>query len=328
MALNTSVMLQRNKVAVAIVGATGRLGNEMAREFLSPGFRPYFSTVSCLTRDTSAPIAASLAELGADIRPVDLEQIESLKVALKGADAVVNALGPAVGKDVLDNVADAAAAVGAKVYFPSEFGSDIRLNDFPGWEHPVWAKKRAHFERAKEIAPGKMKVIALYTGAILEFTLAPRTGYDFANKKFTALGSPDTPIAFTSTQDIGRTLAQLSILCTSSADTRNSIPEIVRVAGTQVSVKQIAEIMGKESGDTIEVESVHLKEFKEELRKTYVSTGVKGAAFPDFVRILIGEGKYDFSTNDNELVNAKESVWVWKSMQQYAKETKGKGASV
>lgn len=44
-------------------------------------------------------------------------------------------------------------------------------------------------------------------------------------------------------------------------------------------------------------------------------------------RVLMGEGKLDFSKeNHNELVNPHESVWKWKTMEEYAKETKGRGS--
>lgn len=42
--------------------------------------------------------------------------------ALEGVDAVVNALGFAVPKEVNDKLAEAAAAAGVKVYIPTEFG--------------------------------------------------------------------------------------------------------------------------------------------------------------------------------------------------------------
>lgn len=42
-------------------------------------------------------------------------------------------------------------------------------------------------------------------------------------------------------------------------------------------------------------------------------------------RFIIAEGKLDHSKdNQNELVNPGESLWKWKTVDQYAKEVKGR----
>ncbi|RPD55653.1 hypothetical protein L227DRAFT_509682, partial [Lentinus tigrinus ALCF2SS1-6] len=38
-------------------------------------------------------------------------------------------------------------------------------------------------------------------------------------------------------------------------------------------------------------------------------------AVVDFICVLIGEGKLDFSDNSNELVNPGESLWKWKTVE-------------
>ena len=44
-------------------------------------------------------------------------------------------------------------------------------------------------------------------------------------------------------------------------------------------------------------------------------------------RVLMGEGKLDWSgDNQNELVNPNESIWKWKTVEDFAKETSGKGS--
>lgn len=48
--------------------------------------------------------------------------------------------------------------------------SDHRLNDFPGFDHEEWDKKRKHMAYATDLATkmGDVKVIAVYTGLFLE----------------------------------------------------------------------------------------------------------------------------------------------------------------
>ena len=40
----------------------------------------------------------------------------------------------------------------------------------------------------------------------------------------------------------------------------------------------------------------------------------------DFIRFVMGEGKLDFSRNENELANPGEKSWKWKTVKDYAKE--------
>lgn len=57
---------------------------------------------------------------------------------------------------------------------------DHRLNDFPGFDHPEWDKKRAHIEfaegLAKEAAEAghEVKIISVYSGLFLEDALTVR----------------------------------------------------------------------------------------------------------------------------------------------------------
>ena len=41
-------------------------------------------------------------------------------------------------------------------------------------------------------------------------------------------------------------------------------------------------------------------------------------------RVLIGEGKMDFSKNDDELVNPGQSIWKWKTVEDFVREKGGK----
>lgn len=50
--------------------------------------------------------------------------------------------------------------------------SDYRLNDFPGWDNFDWNIKREHVAKAREIAQGKVKIVATYTGLFLEIAIA------------------------------------------------------------------------------------------------------------------------------------------------------------
>ncbi|KAJ5797950.1 nitrogen metabolic regulatory protein [Penicillium pulvis] len=74
--------MAENKI-ICVIGATGNQGGSVARRFLKAGFR-----VRGLTRDTSSPAAQKLATDGVEIIKVDLDDLESLKLALKDANVI------------------------------------------------------------------------------------------------------------------------------------------------------------------------------------------------------------------------------------------------
>lgn len=68
----------------------------------------------------------NLAKLGGEIVPVDLESVENLTQKLAGVDVVVNIL-PGHATAAKDALLQATVNVGAKVYFPSEYGMYVLL---------------------------------------------------------------------------------------------------------------------------------------------------------------------------------------------------------
>ncbi|KAI0926206.1 hypothetical protein AcW1_008430 [Taiwanofungus camphoratus] len=166
-----STRLSRAQYVVAIVGATGSLGKEVVNVFLT-AYRPFFPRVLALLRETSSPAAQALAAQGAELHKIDASNPgPSLVKALEGVDVLVSLVGRAP-LEYKNAVFEAALKNGVKVYFPSEFGSDYRLNDFPGWDNFDWNIKREHVAKAREIAQGKVKIVATYTGLFLEIAIA------------------------------------------------------------------------------------------------------------------------------------------------------------
>lgn len=126
------------------------------------------------------------------------------------------------------------------------------------------------------------------------------------------IGSANTPAAFTAFEDIGKAIASLARLPASE------IPDHVRIAGSNVSFKEASEAMTAVSGNKIQIKEIELEPFKKEVTK---KTEGDPAAF---IRFVMGEGKLDFSQNENELVNPGEKLWKWKTVEEYAKEVDGK----
>lgn len=66
----------------AVVGATGTQGGEVARALLASG-----GAVRAIVRDRHSPASMALKRLGAEIVEADLDDADSLHVALPGSDA-------------------------------------------------------------------------------------------------------------------------------------------------------------------------------------------------------------------------------------------------
>ncbi|KAH9949131.1 hypothetical protein B0H21DRAFT_729657 [Amylocystis lapponica] len=323
----TSTRLSRAQYVVAIAGATGNLGREVSEIFLT-SYRPFFSRVLALVRDPYSNGSIVLAAKGAELHHVtETDPRPSLEKALRGVDVVINVLG-AASADFKDALFDVALKSGAKVYFPSEFGVDHRLNDFPGYDHPDWIHKAEHARRARERGKGDIKVISVYTGLFLETGLTPLFGFDTATDTYTSIGSPTQRLTLTSKADIGRALAELALIALSPVSAER-IPDDVRIAGTVVSFEDVRDTvqrvrveLGVPGHDTVHIQSEDLEETRAYLRKD-----VAGGTIPrpsKYICILAAEGKMDFSTaNDNEIVNPGQHSWKWTCLEDYVRAANG-----
>ncbi|KAF4949475.1 hypothetical protein FSARC_13459 [Fusarium sarcochroum] len=68
---------------ICVVGATGNQGGSVARRFLKAGFK-----VRGLTRNTDSAAAEKLSAAGAEVVAVDLNDVETLKEAFRGANII------------------------------------------------------------------------------------------------------------------------------------------------------------------------------------------------------------------------------------------------
>ena len=127
-----------------------------------------------------------------------------------------------------------------------------------------------------------------------------------------AIGSSNTPSAYTALQDVGKAVASLSRLPPSQ------VPDHVRIVGSNISFKDASKAMTAVSGQKIELKEVELGPFK-------AKTTEKMERDPaSFIRFIMGEGKLDFTQNENETANPGETLWKWETVQDYANEVGGK----
>ncbi|ETW84890.1 hypothetical protein HETIRDRAFT_165861 [Heterobasidion irregulare TC 32-1] len=326
MSYTTSAHLSRGQISIAIAGGTGSLGREISTVFLTAPYRVFFSQVIVFTRDINSASARALAGLGAVLHQIvaqpdsGSEDKDVLRDALRGVDAVINALGGDADKGLMDRLFDAALASGVAVYFPSEFGADHRLNNFPGFEHEVWAHKREHAARARARVvenSGDMKIIAVYVGWFMEEAIRPIYGFDTDRGVYTCYGSPSQKFALTSKADVARAVAELSILSMSPV-MASSVPDHVRIAGQIASYEKVKDVVKQETGIEVTLASEDLRQHKVRLEENRAEGPI------EYIRVLMGEGKLDFSGDvQNELVNPDERSWKWKTLEDEIREVKG-----
>lgn len=146
----------------------------------------------------------------------------------------------------------------------------------------------------------------------VDFSFGPWYGMNTNKELWEPIGSANAPVAFTALEDAGKAIASLARLPPSE------VPDHVRIVGDNISLKDASEAMTAVSGNKIELKEIELGPFK---AKTTERTEGDPA---EFIRFVMGEGKLDFTQNENELVNPGEKLWKWKTVKDYAKEVDGK----
>ncbi|RPA88141.1 NmrA-domain-containing protein [Ascobolus immersus RN42] len=81
-------MSSNTKQTLVVFGATGSQGGSVAKSILKDPETAAKYHVRCITRDTEKPSAKALIDLGAEVVKADLNDKESLRMALTGADDV------------------------------------------------------------------------------------------------------------------------------------------------------------------------------------------------------------------------------------------------
>lgn len=203
-----------------------------------------------------------------------------------------------------------------RLYFPSEFGVDHRIHDF---SNPEWDAKKAHIKLASEVLPSSARTCSVYAALFLEHSLGPWYGLSSKNSRYEVLvkAGPlhtESRISFTSKQDIGRSIVELSLL--------PEPPQFVHLAGDTRTIREVAKEMERSGSGPIEIVEIDLDNYK-----SSVLEGTENRPERN-LRFLMGEGKIDHSEtglgNDRELINPGEKKWRWKGVADIGKETGGK----
>jgi nucleoside-diphosphate-sugar epimerase len=178
---------------VTLVGGSGRLGSFVLAKLLASNK----FNVQVLKRAGSSSTYAA----GTKVAEADFADLESLKAAFQGQDAVVSIVGDA---GVLSQtlMVDAAIAVGVKRFLPSNFGSNMANPN--SRMLPVFAQKVIVedylIEKSKTT---ELTYTFVYVGGFTDFALQKRVIMDFSKYSPTLFNGGDSQFSTTSMPTVG-----------------------------------------------------------------------------------------------------------------------------
>jgi nucleoside-diphosphate-sugar epimerase len=220
---------------IVVAGATGNLGGRIARALLERG-----ASVRALVRHGAARDKLErLQELGVTIARVEWSSAAQLTPACSGASCVVSAL--AGLRDVIVEaqtfLLDAAIKAGVPRFIPSDFSIDF--TKFPPGENRNLDLRR-DFHKRLDKTP--IRATTIFNGAFAEMLTGQMPLILFKLKRVLYWGDADQRMDFTTMDD--------TAAFTASAALDPSTPRFLRIAGDQLSARElmavVSEVTGKE----------------------------------------------------------------------------------
>jgi nucleoside-diphosphate-sugar epimerase len=224
-----------NGPTIVVAGATGNLGGRIARALLERG-----ASVRALVRlGTARDKLERLEELGVAIAKADLSSGSQVAAACSGASCVVSAL--AGLRDVIVEaqtvLLDAAVKAGVPRFIPSDFSIDF--TKFPPGENRNLDLRREFHARLNKAS---ISATTVFNGAFAELLTGRMPLILFKLRRVLYWGSADQRLDFTTVDD--------TAAFTASAALDPSTPRFLRIAGDQLSARELAvvasEVTGKE----------------------------------------------------------------------------------
>ena len=250
------------KKIIAVVGATGAQGGGLVRAILSDKGGPF--AARAITRDVNSDKAKELAKLGAEVVAADVDDVESLKKAFKGAYGAYCVtffwahFSPEKEKANARAMAEAAKFAGIQHAIWSTFEdtrksiplSDTRMPTLQG------KYKVAHFDGKAEAdryftdlgVPTTFLLTSFYWENLIYFGAGPKRGPD--GKLAITLPMGDKKLASMASEDIGKCAYGIF------KKGREFIGKTVGVAGEHLTGAQMAAALTKALGQEVRYNDV------------------------------------------------------------------------
>ncbi len=208
--------------SVLVAGATGLLGNEICRQLSTKNLQ-----VKALVRSATDPVKiGQLTKLGVQIVQGDLQNIESLLLALRGVKTVISTVSSmpfsyqpgendvqSVDENGVINLIDASKSAGVNHFIYTSFSKNIDL-DFP--------LRNAKRKVEKHLQNSGLEYTILRPGCFMELWLTAGVGFDAPNGKVNTCGTGANPLAYISFKDV----AKFAVESISNPAAKNAILEL------------------------------------------------------------------------------------------------------
>lgn len=223
----------RNVIVVA--GGTGDLGGRIVNALVDRG-----AEVRVIVRHSSeAGKISTLEKLGATVFKVDTMNVAEVATACAGASCVVSALA-GLRETVIDAqkvLVDAAVAAGVPRFIPSDYSIDFT-------KLPAGRNRNLDLRREFHAYLDKAPIAAttIFNGPFADMITGQIPIILFKLKRVLFWGNADQRIDFTTMDD--------TAAFTASAALDASTPRFLRIAGDQISIRELTSVVSEVTGET------------------------------------------------------------------------------
>jgi NmrA-like family len=286
---------------IILAGATGDLGNKIARELIRKNAR----VVALVRLGISSEKRKELQSLGCFVQEVDFSDSKALSEACQGGSVVVSALAGLRDVMVETQTCLLNAAVSAKVprFIPSDFALDF--TKLPADWNRNLSFRNEFRERADK---ADIKVTSILNGGFMNMLTGKAPFVLFKINRILCWGNPDQLTDWTTIED--------TALFTAMASLDPETPRYLKIAGDQISANGLAKIMSELTGEKFKVlRPGSLGVFKFIIGLTKLLTNKTDALYPPWQgmqymhNMYSGVAKFDKVDNDRykmKWVTAKE----------------------
>lgn len=236
------------KRTVLLVGGTGMLGYEVARELIKTQSFEVRALVRNLTPNAEKDRAAihRLSDLGVTLTQGDLQSVETLREATAGAHTVISTVQG--GADIIiegqKNLLRASEENGVQRFIPSDFAVDFTTMDRS--QHEFLGQRN---ESRAAAANSSVQRISIQQGAFTEMLLSPfLSEVNWQTRAIQSWGDGNARCNFTTIGDTAKLVAAVT------AD--DNAPDIVQFSGDTKTYRQVAQIFSDAIGEPFQFQSL------------------------------------------------------------------------
>lgn len=222
-----------NEPTIVVAGATGNLGGRIARALRERGAR-----VRALVRPSTAQDKIErLRDLGVAIASIDLNNDSQVTQACSGASCVVSAL-QGLREVIVETqtvMLGAAIKAGVPRFIPSDYSIDF-TKIAPGENRNLDLRRDFH----ERLAKASISATTIFNGAFADMLTGQMPLILFKLRRVLYWGNSDQRMDFTTIDD--------TATFTASAALDPSAPRILRIAGDQLSARELAGVASEVTG--------------------------------------------------------------------------------